>query len=240
MLFGIGDALLGGTAGARRPIPQRLPCRCPWPTSSRRRFRSISTIRRAPKSIRNIALQAKVSGLFSSSTSPDGTRRQGRRSALHNRSARFSGCARSGKGAGRRRNIAALDMRAPTSIAVHARQERLSRQGHFDQRSSAVHGRPKRPWRWTRRLSERPSSISAIPKSARRSRAARPQPSFGRHADQHRRRGAEHAGAARSDLRHVQSERDRSRRDREGARRREGRWPTFFCRVRRRRATRAS
>ena len=133
-------------------------------------------------------------------------------------------------------------MRARISIAASA----LAKSGFlakdtFDQRTSAVAAGRSGAGDGSQAAvttAELNLGYTRNPRAVRR--PARPQPGAGRHADQRRRRAAEHAGAARSDLRHVQSERDGPRRDPEGARGRARSRPTFSCPARRRRATTAS
>ena len=158
-------------------------------------------------------------------------RRQSRRPALSDRPARPAGRARSGERAGAARSGLARICAAPLFRAARSSEERLCRQGRLRsalQRDASV---AEAAWRSITRRSTRRPSISATPKSARLSPA-------GWGAIWPRKgalvgpgdRGAQHARPARSRLCHVQSERDRARRDREGARRGQGRGGNFDAR----------
>ena len=65
-----GAAPAGRRGDAQPAADVAMPV--PVTQSSRRRSRSISTIRRGPKSIRNVTLQAKVSGYLKEQPAPDG------------------------------------------------------------------------------------------------------------------------------------------------------------------------
>ena len=155
-------------------------------------------------------------GLSDRAARPRRKRRQGRRPALQARPPRFPGGGRPSQRpdrAGQRlARLPALQFQ-PGRCAF---EERLSGQGLLRparQHHAASRGRhhdspgfgarrPAQP-----RLHRDPRPIS---------RAARPQPGPRGHPRQHGRHRAQHPGAARSGLRHLQPERDRSSRDREG------------------------
>ncbi len=159
-----------------------------------------------------------------SSTSPDGTDVKAGRPSLQDRSARLSGRARPGQGAGAaRRGRARLCARAISTAATSSPRAAIS-----PRTPSTSAPAPSRQAEAALAMTEAAVRTAELnlelhgdPRALRR--PARPQPGAGRHADQRRRHAAQHAGAARPDLCHLQSERDGSCRDPEGARRGQGR-----------------
>ena len=193
----------------RRPIPQRLRCQCPLTNIVKKTIPISLDYSARTESIRNVALRPKVSGYHPAAARRGRNRRQEgdllytidprdfRRRWIRQRR--------------RRRDISRRStMRAPISIAGRS----LAQSGYlakdtFDQRSSAARQAEADFGDGPRPPSEQPSSISATRRSAHRSpgRLGRNQASVGTLISISR-RGAEHLGAARSDLRHVQSERE--------------------------------
>ena len=168
-------------------------------------------------------------------------RRQGRRPPLHDRPARFPGGARSGQGAGRSATRRRSTTPAPTSTAARSLPRAAFLPRTRSTSAPAPCARPKPRWRWIRRRCARPSSISATRKSAR--------PSPGGSAATRPRSARSSASAATPLNTLVQldpiyvtfnPERDRPRRDPEGARGGARSRPRSWCPVRARRATRAS
>ena len=149
-------------------------------------------------------------------------RRQGRRPALQDRPARPAGRARSGARAGAARPGLARICEGEFLARRGADEERLCHQGRVRPDAPARCAAEAR-WRSTTRRSTRRHSTSAMPKSARRSPAGSGATRRERRARRPRDRRAQHAGPARSRLCHLQSERIGPGRDREGARRRQGR-----------------
>lgn len=93
-----GDALFGGTAGA---IPNPAAFAMPVPVANivKKTIPISLDYSARTESIRNVSLQAKVSGFIQQQHIADGTDvKEG--DLLYNRPTRFSGCAGSGKGAG--------------------------------------------------------------------------------------------------------------------------------------------
>ena len=170
----------------RRPTRRCRPCRCRWPRSSRRRSRSISTIRRAPN--RSAASRCRPrSPAISSSSSVCATAADVKEGDLlyTHRSARLPGGARSGQGAGcsatpRRSSYA----RGNLDRGDVARQERLPRQGHL--RPAQQRRRPGRSGAGDGRGGgadrRAQPQLHGNPRALRR--APRPQPGAGRHPDQ--------------------------------------------------------
>ncbi len=209
------------------PRRRRSPCRCRWSTSSRRRCRSISTIRPAPR--RSAASRCRPRCRLSAGAgAADGADvRQG--DLLYRiDSARLPGGARPGEGRRSQRDTATLDY-ARSNLD---RGTELAKSGYLAKdsvrpahqhlargRGGARHGSGRDPH------GRAQSELYRDPRAVRRT--PRPQPGLGRHAGQRRRHGAQHAGAARPDLRHLQSERDGSGADRgsQGGRADRGRGP---------------
>ena len=123
------------------------------------------------ESIRNITLQAKVPGYILKQHVPDGTDvKEG--DLLYTIDPRDLQAALDQAKAQVQRDTAALDYaRSNLDRGTSARPKRLSRQGYVRPARPARCARPRRRWRWTRRLYARPSSISATRKSARHSAA---------------------------------------------------------------------
>ena len=149
---------LAGAGGRGRPAR-----RCP----------SISTIAARTEAIRNITLQAKVAGLYCRSRRCPTARTSSKATALSDRPARFSGGPRSGESAGAARHgrarLCALQSRRGTELL---RKDGCLAKDAFDQRTSTLRQARGGTRGRCRPRSRRPSSISAIPKSARRSPAA--------------------------------------------------------------------
>ncbi len=152
---------------------------------SRGRSRSISTIRPAPRSIRSVTLQAKVSGYLQEQPAADGADVKAGDLLYQHRPARLSRRRSTRRKAQLQRDEAALDYAALQPRPRHrAGQERLSGQGHLrpaHQRGAAGRGR-RSPWTEaavrTAELNLGYTEIQA-PFAGR----ARPQPGAGRHAD---------------------------------------------------------
>ena len=220
------SALGRATRRRRRRRPhRRRPCPFRWRRSSRRRSRSTSNIRRARRRSATSRCRPRSPAICEEQLAPGRRRREGK--------------AISSTGSIRRDFEAALDqanaqVRARRGLArlccapISTAATKLAKSGYlakdsFDQRTSAV--RQAEAALAMDRAAVR--TARAQPRAHRNPRAlrraARAQPGAGRHAGQRRRHRAEHARAARSDLRHLQSERDGPGGDPEGARSRQGR-----------------
>ena len=213
-----GDALLGGTAGAATPSPAAPAMPVPVARIVKKDDPDLSGLFGA----HGIDPQHHAPGQGArviSCSSTSRTAPTSRKAICSTRSIRATSRRRSIRprrrcNATRRRST----MRARNlDRGTDARQERLSRQGQLRPahqrraagRSGAGDGSGRRPHgRAQSRLYGNPRAVRRPP---------RPQPGSGRHADQRRRHAVEHAGAARSDLCHLQSERDGPGRDPEGA-----------------------
>ena len=234
------DFLLGGTAGAATPSPAAPAMPVPVarivkkddpdlpglfgadgvdpqhhaPGQGPRLYPGSSTSRTAPTSRKATSSTRSIRAIYR----PHSTRPRRRCNATRQRSTMRS-------------RISIADRRSPRA-ATSPRTLSTS--------APAPSARPKQRSRWIGPQSDgrAQSRLYGNPRAVRR--PPRSEPGAGRHAGQRRRRTIEHAGAARSDLRHLQS---RARRTSSRSRRR-GRaarsTPTFFCRARPRRATRAS
>ena len=243
LFFGKSDASArrhrrGGDAQSRT----RSPCRCRWPRSSRRRFPiylDYSARTEVDPQYRAAGQGVRLSS--SSSTSPDGTDvKEG--DLLYTIDPRDLQAALDQAKAQVQRDMAALDYaRSNLERGIHARQERLPRQGHLRPAHQRARGRPKRRWRWIEaavRTAELNLGYTEI-RAPFAGRLGRNQASVGTLISV--------AGAPLNTLVQLDPiyvtfnpERDGPRRDPEGARRRARSPPTFYCRARPRRATAAS
>ncbi len=224
-------ARLSGGAGRRRADPRGVRhAGAGDARSSRRRSRSISTTRRAPNRSATSRCRPRFPGYILKQHVADGADvKEG--DLLYTIDPRdFQAALDQAKAQVAARHRGARLCALQSRSRHRARQERLSRQGYASTSAPARCARPRRRSRWTRPRSAPPSSISAIPRSARPSPAgsAATRRPIGTLVSAGGTR-AQHAGAARSDLRDLQSERDRSRRDPEGARRAARSRPRSCC-----------
>ena len=215
-----GDALIGGTAGAATPNPATIAMPVPVTKIVKKAVPIYLDYSARTESIRNIALQAKVSGYIRQQHVPDGTDVK-ESELLYTIDPRDFQAALDQAKAQAQRDAAALDY-------AHSNLDRgstLAKSGilakdTFDQRASAAQQAEAA-------LAMDQAAVRTAELNLRHPRAvrrtSRSEPGSCRRPYQRRRRAIEHAGATRSDLRHIQPERDGPGRDPEGARRREGR-----------------
>ena len=213
--------------GRGAAAPRRWPCRSRWPRSSRRRSRSTWTIRPARKRSATSRCRPRSPGYIQQQHVADGADvKEGdllytidpRDYPGRARSAPRRRCSATRRRSTMRRAISTAATIARPRAASSPRTPSTSAPARSARRSGA--GDVDRP---RSRTAELNLELYGNPRALRR--PSRPQSGAGRHADQRCRHAAEHAGAARSDLRHLQSERDGSGRDPEGARARKGARP---------------
>ena len=205
--------LVGETAGAATPA-RHVAMPVPVTRSSRRRCRSIWNIRRARKRSATSRCRRRSRATCSQQHVADGADvKEG--DLLYTIDPRDYQAALDQAKAQVQRDDGGARLCALQSRPRHdAGQERLSSPRTASTSAPAPCGRREAALAMRQAPpSRRPSSISAYTeiRAPFAGRLGRNQAS-GRHAGQRRRHGAQHAGAARSDLRHLQSERDGSRR----------------------------
>ena len=214
-----GDALIGGTAGAATPNPATIAMPVPVTKIVKKAVPIYLDYSARTESIRNIALQAKVSGYIRQQHVPELRHQEG---DCFTRSIRATSRPRWIKRRRRRNATRPLStMRTPISTAGRRLPKAATSPRTPSTSAPVPRSRPRPRWRWIRPPSGRPSSTSATRKSARHS----PDVSVGTKL-----RSAPLSASpaplntlVQQSSTSIQPERDGPRRDPEGARRREGR-----------------